>query len=72
MTRRDAGFLTVAEVATLLDVAVPTVTLWCRQGRFPGAWKAAGIRTPWLIPAGDLDDFIRPDLGRPVKAAAAI
>jgi excisionase family DNA binding protein len=62
--------LTTAEVAARLGVSQPTVKLWCRQGKFPGAeLDASSPRGPvWLIPESDLRDFAPPKMGRPPKA----
>ena len=43
--------LTTAQVAARLNAKLSTVTLWCRQGRFPGAQRfSEGNRALWLIP----------------------
>lgn len=58
--------LTTATVAERLGVSVKTVSQWCREGRFPNAWKPSR-RSSWLIPASDLDTFTPPPMGRPRK-----
>jgi hypothetical protein len=64
--------LTTSEVAARLDVAQPTVKLWCRQGKFPGAAIQETPRGPvWLIPEGDLKDFVPPKRGRIPKPKAS-
>jgi predicted site-specific integrase-resolvase len=63
--------LTTAQAAERLNVAQPTVKLWCRQGRFPNAVLEQTARGPvWQIPASDLKDFTPPKMGRPTKAPA--
>jgi Helix-turn-helix domain len=47
--------LTTTEAATQLGVAVVTVRLWCKQGRFPGARSVETPRGPvWYIPENEL------------------
>ncbi len=60
--------LTVQQVATRLGVAVPTVTLWCRQKKFRNAIKLPGDTNPWLIPERDVERFVPPRKGRPPNA----
>lgn len=61
--------LTTSEVAERLNVAQPTVKLWCRQGKFPGAQLQETPRGPvWLIPEKDLEGFALPTRGRPPKS----
>ena len=61
--------LTTAQAAERLNVAQPTVKLWCRQGRFPNAAIEQTARGPvWQIPASDLKGFTPPQMGRPKKA----
>ena len=63
--------LTTAEVAERLGIAKPTVTLWCRQGRFPNArHEETPFGSYWLIPAKDLKNFQPPKMGRPAKPKA--
>lgn len=63
--------LTTAQVAERLNVAQPTVKLWCRQGKFPNAMLEQTARGPvWQIPAADLKDFTPPKMGRPPKPKA--
>jgi transcriptional regulator with XRE-family HTH domain len=60
--------LTTSEVANQLGIGKSTVTLYCRQGRFP---NAESIDTPrgaiWYIPEGDVKAFTPPTNGRPPK-----
>jgi hypothetical protein len=63
--------LTTAQAAERLNVAQPTVKLWCRQGRFPNAKREETARGPvWQIPAADLKNFEPPKMGRPSKPPA--
>jgi hypothetical protein len=41
--------LTAAEVAELEGVTAKRITIRCREGQYPGAWKA-GSRAAWRIP----------------------
>lgn len=60
--------LTTSAVADRLDVAQPTVKLWCRQGRFPNAYLEDTPRgSVWRIPESDLKGFQKPERGRPPK-----
>lgn len=62
--------LTTSEVAKRLGVGKSTVNLWCNQGRFPHAESIEESRGPvWLIPEGDLENFVKPKPGRPPKAS---
>jgi len=54
--------LDTSTIAARLGVAVPTVARWCRDGRFPNAFR---VGRSWAIPATDLDGFERPRVGRP-------
>ncbi|MDQ5837220.1 MAG: helix-turn-helix domain-containing protein [Acidobacteriota bacterium] len=66
------GRLTTAQVAERLNVAQPTVKLWCRQGRFPNAKLEETPRGPvWQIPESDLADFEPPKMGRPSTKSKA-
>jgi hypothetical protein len=66
-----SGRLTTAQVAERLNVAQPTVKLWCRQGRFPNAALEQTPRGPvWQIPETDLKNFEPPKMGRPVTKVA--
>lgn len=63
--------LTTAQAAERLNVAQPTVKLWCRQGKFPNATLEQTARGPvWQIPTADLKDFTPPKMGRPAKPKA--
>jgi hypothetical protein len=58
--------LTTSQAAARLDVAQPTVKLWCRQGKFPNAELLETPRGPvWQIPETDLKNFQPPKMGRP-------
>ena len=59
---RQAGAeYTPAQLAHQLGVRPHTVTRWCRQGRFPHAYRTG--RGHWRIPAHVLDRFRRPSVG---------
>jgi len=52
--------LTVREIHDKTGIAVPTITSWCRKGKFPGAEKRT---TPagefWEIPEDDWKAFAK-------------
>jgi len=64
--------LTVREIHEKSGIAVPTITRWCRQGKFASAQKKV---TPagefWEIPEGEWSAFERTlgevKAGRPKK-----
>jgi excisionase family DNA binding protein len=64
--------LTTDDVADRLGIGRSTVTLWCRQGRFPGA---RSVDTPrgaiWYVPEAALKNFTPPQPGRPPKPKVA-
>ncbi len=65
--------LTTSQVAARLGVGNSTVRLWCKLKRFPGAHEQQTPRGPvWLIPEGDLEDFVVPTRGRPKKSVMLI
>ena len=70
MAKSDVRKLTVREAAERLGSGVSTLTLWCREGRFPNAEQ---IDTPrgavWYIPETDLEGVKIPGRGRPPKRA---
>ena len=65
--------LSTTEAAQYLNskgfkVSSVTVRLWCRQGKFPNAREEETPRGKfWLIPASDLNNFQKPEMGRPAK-----
>jgi hypothetical protein len=62
--------LTVRDVAERTGAGVSTVTLWCRQGRFPNAEATDTPRgAVWYIPEGDLEGITVRGRGRPPKSA---
>jgi excisionase family DNA binding protein len=65
-------WLTIKAAAERLGVAIPTVRVWCRQGRFPHAIREETPRGPvWRIPERDVASFERPPMGRPRKERIA-
>lgn len=65
--------LTAPEAAEQLGVGDSTMTLWCRQGRLPGAYQQETPRgNVWRIPESALDDFERPKRGKPAKSERAV
>ena len=64
-------FLTTRDIAERLGISIKTAAAWCRAGRFPGAFQvniSTGRGRAWLVPAGDLENFERPAMGRPKDA----
>ena len=69
MTKKHNEELTVREAAETLGAAIPTVTLMCREGRFPNARQDETPRGPvWYIPVSDLAGIEVRGRGRPAKA----
>jgi hypothetical protein len=56
-------FFTVAEVAGLHQVSVPTVTKWCRDGALTAEKRGAGSHYQWIVPVTALETFQRPKIG---------
>jgi hypothetical protein len=72
MATKTKTDLTVREVAKLTGAAIPTVTLWCREKRFPNAHQEETPRGPvWYIPKSDLEGVEMRGRGRPPKAQPA-
>ena len=60
--------LTVKEVSEKTGIAVSTISLYCRNGKFPNAEKTESpIGDFWLIPETDLSLVPKRDRGRPPK-----
>lgn len=60
--------MTAREFAAAIDRPYPTVALWLRQKRVPGAYQeSVGDFSVWQIPAEAIDEFKPPALGRPPK-----
>ncbi len=63
--------LTTSQAAVRLSVGKSTVNLWCRQGRFPGAYAREEARgNVWYIPESDVEKFDKPKMGRPPNTPA--
>jgi len=61
--------VTSKEAAALLQVSLPTIKLYCRQGLLAGAHKIQAPRGEvWVIPTKSLANFNRPRRGRRVRA----
>jgi len=69
MGAKEPTMLTVREASEKTGAAIPTVNLWCRSGRLPGARQES---TPygdyWLIPESALEGIVVRGRGRPPKA----
>ena len=64
--------LSAKEFAEKVGRPYPTVALWLRQGRIPGAQQVqVGSWTVWEIPAAALKNFASPQRGRPKQEPAA-
>jgi hypothetical protein len=71
MTKKNTEELTVREAAERLGAAIPTVTLMCREGRFPNARQDETPRGPiWYIPVSDLAGIEVRGRGRPPDTKA--
>ena len=58
MTEENEQFYSVEHVAKELDVSVPTITRWIRQGLFSGAKKKGPFRnSPYIIPQSAIDQM---------------
>lgn len=68
MAKKSSPELTVRQVSERTGAAVSTVTLYCREGRFPNAYQMETPRGPvWYVPESDLKGVeIRPP-GRPAQ-----
>jgi IS30 family transposase len=49
------GGLSTRVVAQRLGVRQATITRWCREGRFPNAYRASDGRGDYVIPESDLE-----------------
>jgi len=59
-------FMTAREFAAAIDRPYPTVALWLRQNRVPGAYQEkVGDFSVWQIPIEAVDEFEPPKPGRP-------
>ncbi|MCA1625028.1 MAG: helix-turn-helix domain-containing protein [Acidobacteria bacterium] len=66
----DEKFLKASEVAKKYGVNSYTVKGWIRSGLFPNAKLEETIAgSVWLIPESDLENFKKPEMGRPKKTA---
>lgn len=62
------NFLKASEVAKKYDVASVTVRSWIKAGMFPNAKLEETVAgSVWLIPESDLENFTKPEKGRPSK-----
>ena len=62
--------LTTGEAAARLGESPRLVRLWCKQGRFPGARLVEHPRGDYyLIPAREVDNFVKPKRGPAPKAS---
>lgn len=58
MNTYENSYIKANKVAVILDVSPRTITRWCCEGRFPGAFKTAESDGQWRIPTGDIEIFI--------------
>jgi excisionase family DNA binding protein len=55
-------YMTVTEAAKVLGVTGRTVQRYIHRGLFPGAYQLpGGSNMPWLIPADEVRNFIKPE-----------
>lgn len=51
-----------------ITVSYPTVALWVRKGKFEGAERKEESRgAVWYIPRSSVENFKKPEIGRPAK-----
>ena len=63
-------YLKASEVAKRFGVKHVTVRAWLNRGLFPNAKLEETIAgSIWLVPENELKNFIKPETGRPKKAA---
>ena len=68
MKKRDEEMLTTNEIMQRLEAPYQTVVSWIKKGLFPNAKREETPRGPvWYVPAGDVEAFERPPMGRPPK-----
>lgn len=61
--------LKASEVAKRYEVNAYTVKSWIKKGLFPNARLEESIAgSVWLIPESDLENFKKPEMGRPKKS----
>lgn len=54
-----------------IDVARRTVASWVEQGLLSGRLVESPAGSYWVIPASEVDSFVKPNPGRPPKKAGA-
>ena len=60
--------LKASEVAKKFDVSPYTVKKWAREGLLPNARLEETVAgSVWLFPESDLENFTKPEMGRPKK-----
>jgi hypothetical protein len=69
LCRMEKRFMTAREFAAAINKPYPTVALWLRQNRVPGAYQErVGDFGVWQIPVEAVKQFEPPKQGRPKKA----
>lgn len=59
-------YLKASEVAKIYEVTSWAVKVWAKNGLFPNARREETVAgSVWLIPEGDLENFKKPEMGRP-------
>jgi len=74
-TRAGHDLTTRAAAEQLGLASHRTIERYCREGRFPNAYKTSGASGDWKIPAADLDAFrtaVRRDGGTASAAVGAV
>jgi predicted site-specific integrase-resolvase len=62
-------YLKASEVGKRFGVSSVSVRSWIKRGLLPNAKLEENIAgSIWLIPEGDLKDFVKPGRGRPPKS----
>lgn len=61
-------YLKASEVAKRYEVTSYAVKNWIKTGLLPNAKLEESIAgSVWLIPESDLENFVKPEMGRPKK-----
>lgn len=68
-TTKKKPWLTVREVAELLQLSTANIVRKCSLGAFDGAWRTGSVGAPWRIPPEAVDRFIREQQEKARRAA---
>ena len=55
----DEQIMTATEAGKMLGVTSAAITVWCKAGYFPNAYRInPRTKSPWRIPKRDIEAFI--------------